>query len=545
MRQLDKILSFVKRFTNFFLKRLAVVSQKILYKLGIQPKHVFKVNGKSLVVPIFDINTSLAFFSKKGNLPTGLHVIDRILSNEAEIIDLGAHVGEFSSMLSGKANKRRFTLLEYSEFLVDCLKKSGSLGAFGTTYEIVSAAISAKGGKNVFVQTFQSGLSRLSMSESKRGTIEKTQNVDTLSLNELLADYPEDVDLIKLDLEGIEFSLLKELIVLEKFPKVILSELSPKNYPRNFGQTFKETFELYSELYELWSIGETDDNNNLQAERITSKYICPSFDDILFVKKNSLEQKRLKQLIENGNVDVLSQFNHSEGTPVVIDCGSVGDYGQEYSEIFGSSTYLGFDPNATKNRSLGTETEKKPAYVAFALWEKAQTKVFYETHNPNCSSFFRPNERLLNNYRINHDELKVRKSTKLQTIRADTVLDSLGFLQPDIIELDVQGAELGALKSFGKYIDKTLIIDCEVEFIPIYHKQPLFDDIASFLKASNFQLIYLIPTLWNTIQSKELVWGRAIFIRNMHENKSFTEREFGIVDTYLKNKGLTQLRRQS
>ena len=478
--KISKIFSFLKRFTNFSIKRLATLSQKVLNKIGIQPKLVFTVNGKPLVVPLFDINTSLAFLSKKGNLPTSLHLIDKILSDEAEIIDLGAHVGEFSSMLSGEANKRRFTLLEYSDFLVECLNKSGSLGAFGAQYEIISAAISAKGGKNVFVQTFQSGLSRLSMSDSERGTIEKIQNVDTISLKYLLANYHDGIDLIKLDLEGIEFSLLKELMVLENFPKIILSELSPKNYPRNFGQIFKETFELYTGLYELWSIGETDNNNELQAERITSKYICPAFDDILFVRKGSLEQKRLKQLIDNGNVKVLSQLNHSDRSPVIIDCGSVGDYGQEYTEIFGSSTYLGFDPNATKNRSVGTETERKPAYVAFALWEKAQTKIFYETHNPNCSSFFQPNESLLNNYRINHNELRVRKSTKLQTIRADTVLDSLGFLQPDIIELDVQGAELGALKSFGKYIDKTLIIDCEVEFISIYQQQPLVDDIASF-----------------------------------------------------------------
>ena len=38
----------------------------------------------------------------------------------------------------------------------------------------------------------------------------------------------------------------------------------------------------------------------------------------------------------------------------------------------------------------------------------------------------------------------------------------------DMIKMDIQGAELSALKGLGKYIDNVNVIEIEVEFLEIY-----------------------------------------------------------------------------
>ena len=59
----------------------------------------------------------------------------------------------------------------------------------------------------------------------------------------------------------------------------------------------------------------------------------------------------------------------------------------------------------------------------------------------------------------------------------------------DVVWMDIQGAELEALKGMGSLIKTIRDIHLEVEFRPVYLGQPLFDEIDEFLKEFGFKFV--------------------------------------------------------
>jgi len=59
----------------------------------------------------------------------------------------------------------------------------------------------------------------------------------------------------------------------------------------------------------------------------------------------------------------------------------------------------------------------------------------------------------------------------------------------DLLWMDIQGAELKALKGLGDKLDIVKVMNIEVEFMEIYSGQPLFDEIKEFLECRNFRFI--------------------------------------------------------
>ena len=49
------------------------------------------------------------------------------------------------------------------------------------------------------------------------------------------------------------------------------------------------------------------------------------------------------------------------------------------------------------------------------------------------------------------------------------------------IKIDIQGGELMALRNAKVRLHEALVIQTEVEFLPMYIDQPLFSEVASFL----------------------------------------------------------------
>src|SRR6185503_13578571 len=59
----------------------------------------------------------------------------------------------------------------------------------------------------------------------------------------------------------------------------------------------------------------------------------------------------------------------------------------------------------------------------------------------------------------------------------------------DLLWMDIQGAELLALKGLGSRIQDVKLMHLEMEFFPIYEGQPLFDDVHLFLREHGFELL--------------------------------------------------------
>src|SRR5262249_39692982 len=102
-----------------------------------------------------------------------------------------------------------------------------------------------------------------------------------------------------------------------------------------------------------------------------------------------------------------------------------------------------------------------------------------------------------------------------------------------ILKLDAQGSELDILRHGTRKLADTLVIECEVEFVPIYHDQPLFGDIQVFLRDHGFVLHKLIDCAGRPFRPfhfanphlpiSQLVCADAIFVRNFTKLDTYSD----------------------
>lgn len=69
----------------------------------------------------------------------------------------------------------------------------------------------------------------------------------------------------------------------------------------------------------------------------------------------------------------------------------------------------------------------------------------------------------------------------------DDVLQSSQFGSPDLLKLDVQGAELEVLKGGAKALDSAELVLMEVSVIELYQGIPLLHDVTTFMHAKGFR----------------------------------------------------------
>ncbi len=95
-----------------------------------------------------------------------------------------------------------------------------------------------------------------------------------------------------------------------------------------------------------------------------------------------------------------------------------------------------------------------------------------------------------------------------------------------MVKIDIQGGELMALSHAKKRLKSTLVIQTEVEFMPMYEGQPLFSDVDIFLRKHGFMLHRFYPTVSRVMaplvvdnniyaELSQLFWADAIFIKDI------------------------------
>ncbi len=138
------------------------------------------------------------------------------------------------------------------------------------------------------------------------------------------------------------------------------------------------------------------------------------------------------------------------------------------------------------------------------------------------SSLFEPNRPLLDLFNNLSELTQVVRTEPIQTRRLDDIPQCA---EADFLKLDVQGAELDILKGAQKLLDRVVVVNTEVEFVPLYKGQPLFADVDAFLRSRGF-LIHSIPGIAgrafkplvanNNINEKvhQVLWTQATYVRD-------------------------------
>jgi len=114
--------------------------------------------------------------------------------------------------------------------------------------------------------------------------------------------------------------------------------------------------------------------------------------------------------------------------------------------------------------------------MAFMQIDASETVTSWPDGNPGASSIFQASGL--------YDEVEkyAQRRILVEGARADTLISTEVLARPDLVWMDVQGAELLALRGFGDSLKDISLVYVELSLKPIYIGQSLATDVIDFLK---------------------------------------------------------------
>jgi len=223
-------------------------------------------------------------------------------------------------------------------------------------------------------------------------------------------------------------------------------------------------------------------------------------------------------------------FQEIIGHPIprirIVDVGAMPEGEDRYQDLLanGLAEVTGFEPNAEQFARLAGRAG--PCRYLPVFLGRGGPANFNLTRYPGCSSLFAPDPRVIDLFETigcsdAGGNFHVERVETVETTR----LDDLGpELHADFLKLDVQGFELDILRHATAKLKETVVIETEVEFIPLYKEQPLFGDIQCFLRDQGFVLHKLVDVAGRPFRPfrprnpylpmSQLLWADAIFVRD-------------------------------
>lgn len=191
---------------------------------------------------------------------------------------------------------------------------------------------------------------------------------------------------------------------------------------------------------------------------------------------------------------------------VILDCGAnVGQMARSFRHLYENADIYSFEPVGT----CFSELERTCAEIGVKPVKKAVSdhdgvcKINLTT-SPECHSLLgyepsNPCEQYT--WIVDEEEVDV---CSLDNWCAQNDIDTKTI---DIIKLDVQGAELQALRGATKILKSAKMVLAEVSFVPLYKDSPLFGEVDDFMKQAGYDRAALYPS------DQPQHWGDALYVK--------------------------------
>ena len=155
------------------------------------------------------------------------------------ILDLGAHIGASALFLRRRYPDARIVCVEASPTLLPILRHNTA----GLGVEVMHAAVAAESGTATFYESRESWTG----SVARSAIADEPVSVPTVTLDALL---PDDIDLVKMDIEGSEFEIVPAATRLNQ-PAAYMGEIhAPPGDPRT--DEFLAAFDGYQTTIERY-----------------------------------------------------------------------------------------------------------------------------------------------------------------------------------------------------------------------------------------------------------------------------------------------------
>ena len=196
-----------------------------------------------------------------------------------------------------------------------------------------------------------------------------------------------------------------------------------------------------------------------------------------------------------------------------IDIGAADTINKRWKKISKNLNFIGFEPNYEEYIKIKNKEYGKFNLFNFALGEYNGKKTLNILESEYASSFLTPNYNVLREF-SNLKRFKIKKKVNLKV----KTIDSLNLKSADFVKIDTQGYNLKILKGAKKTLKKIIGIEIETEFLSIYKKQDLFEDIKIYLEKNNFNFInFYNLRRWSS--KDDFLYGRTIFCNSLFLKK--------------------------
>jgi FkbM family methyltransferase len=180
-------------------------------------------------------------------------------------------------------------------------------------------------------------------------------------------------------------------------------------------------------------------------------------------------------------LDILPEGERLE----ILDVGAAFNGNPPYQELIdaGRARLTAFEPDQGEcdrlNQLYGEHHRILPYFAG-----DGNPATFHETNRSLTGSLYEPNTNLLEKFQNLAVLTTPVAKHDVETVRIDDIQE---IDRVDYFKLDIQGGELTVLQNAQQALISTLLIEVEVEFVPLYKDQPMFADVDSFLRSIGFQ----------------------------------------------------------
>jgi FkbM family methyltransferase len=184
------------------------------------------------------------------------------------------------------------------------------------------------------------------------------------------------------------------------------------------------------------------------------------------------------------------------------------------------ATVVGFEPNPEECAKLNAAAPASHQYHPHFVGDGTKRTFRWTSWAPTASLYV-PNEAVLRRFTDLGDVCQVVREEEVQTTRLDDIAAARGA---DFIKIDAQGASLDIIRGGPETIGRALVVQCEVEFVPVYRDEPLFAEVDQAMRKLGFLFHqFRDPTTMafaplrrrgDARSEAQLLWADAVYVRS-------------------------------
>jgi FkbM family methyltransferase len=190
----------------------------------------------------------------------------------------------------------------------------------------------------------------------------------------------------------------------------------------------------------------------------------------------------------------------------------------------GRLSVIGFEPQPAECEKLNALALPGRQYLPYAVADGTRRR-FFVTNTGMTSSLLRPNLEFVQRFNNLAELMQVVATPEVDTVRLDDVSE-IQAQGCDLLKLDTQGSEAEILTHASETLKGCLIIQTEVEFVPLYERQPLFAEVDQLLRRHGFMFHRFLglsgrtysPLIMNgnpNAALSQMLWSDAVYVPDL------------------------------